>query len=336
MNADIIYKLNMDFLTKGLDFRVKASYNSSYGQTKNRTCGKPASFRPYLTENGEVVYQRSGDYWNPGYSESAWSNRDWYAEASFNYNRTFGYHNVGALLLYNQSKTYYPGSYTSIPYGYVGLVARATYDYKHRYMIDANMGYNGSENFAEGKRFGFFPSVSVGWGISEEKFWEPIKSVISYLKIRASVGTVGNDNCQGRRFLYLPSAWGIWNGYFSSMQDYQGYNFGTTNNTFLNVAREMSSSSPDVTWETAVKYNIGFDAKFCKDKIGLNVDLFKENRKDILISNVNMIQSPTAVRPSYINYGRVKTRLRGDFVLLRQDWRGLFFHYLSLSILCQE
>jgi len=174
----------MDFLTKGLDFRVKASYNSSYGQTKNRTCGKPASFRPYLTENGEVVYQRSGDYWNPGYSESAWSNRDWYAEASFNYNRTFGYHNVGALLLYNQSKTYYPGSYTSIPYGYVGLVARATYDYKHRYMIDANMGYNGSENFAEGKRFGFFPSVSVGWGISEEKFWEPIKSVISYLKIR--------------------------------------------------------------------------------------------------------------------------------------------------------
>lgn len=97
------------------------------------------------------------------------------------------------------------------------------------------------------KRFGFFPSVSVGWGISEEKFWEPIKSVISYLKIRASVGTVGNDNCQGRRFLYLPSAWGIWNGYFSSMQDYQGYNFGTTNNTFLNVAREMSSSSPDVT-----------------------------------------------------------------------------------------
>ena len=306
LNADIIYKLNMDFLTTGLDFRVKASYNSSYGQTKNRTCGKPASFRPYLTENGEVVYQRSGDYWNPGYSESAWSNRDWYAEASFNYNRTFGYHNVGALLLYNQSKTYYPGSYTSIPYGYVGLVARATYDYKHRYMIDANMGYNGSENFAEGKRFGFFPSVSVGWGISEEKFWEPIKSVISYLKIRASVGTVGNDNCQGRRFLYLPSAWGIWNGYFSSMQDYQGYNFGTTNNTFLNVAREMSSSSPDVTWETAVKYNIGFDAKFCKDKIGLNVDLFKENRKDILISNVNMIQSPTAVRPSYINYGRVK------------------------------
>lgn len=162
LNADIIYKLNMDFLTKGLDFRVKASYNSSYGQTKNRTCGKPASFRPYLTENGEVVYQRSGDYWNPGYSESAWSNRDWYAEASFNYNRTFGYHNVGALLLYNQSKTYYPGSYTSIPYGYVGLVARATYDYKHRYMIDANMGYNGSENFAEGQAFRLLP-LCICW-----------------------------------------------------------------------------------------------------------------------------------------------------------------------------
>lgn len=98
----------------------------------------------------------------PGYSESAWSNRDWYAEASFNYNRTFGYHNVGALLLYNQSKTYYPGSYTSIPYGYVGLVARATYDYKHRYMIDANMGYNGSENFAEGQAFRLLP-LCICW-----------------------------------------------------------------------------------------------------------------------------------------------------------------------------
>lgn len=306
LNADIIYKLNMDFLTKGLDLKVKASYNSSYSQEKNRTGGKPATFKPYLNEAGEVLYQRSGDYWNLGYDESAWANRDWYAEASLNYNRRFGDHNVGALLLYNQSKTYYPGSYTAIPYGYVGLVARATYDYKHRYMADVNMGYNGSENFGEGNRFGFFPSVSLGWTVSEEKFWKPIKPVVSYLKIRASVGTVGSDNCQGQRFLYLPSAWNIYNGYYNSQGDYAGYNFGTTNPIFLNTAREYSSSSPEVTWETALKYNLGFDAKFWNDKIGLNVDLFKEDRKDILITNVNMIQAPTAIRPSYINYGRVK------------------------------
>lgn len=310
-NVDLIYKLNMDFLTKGLDFRVKGSYNSTYNHVKNRTNGAPAQYTPYLDDNGNIVYQRKGDYWNLGYNENSWPNRDWYAEASFNYNRRFGGHNVGALLLYNQSKSYYPwdaqsSTYISIPKGYVGLVGRVTYDYKHKYMIDANMGYNGSENFAKGNRYGFFPSVSIGWTASEEKFWNPVKPVISYLKLRASLGTVGNDNCQGYRFLYLPAAWQITNGYYNNIGDYAGYNFGTTNTNFLNVAREYSSASPDVTWETAVKYNFGFDAKFWNDKISLTFDYFKEDRKNILINNENMIQAPTALRPSYINYGRVK------------------------------
>lgn len=311
LNTDLVYKLKLDFLTKGLDVRLKASYNSTYNHVKDRTNGQPAKFTPYLDEAGNVVYQRSGDYRNLGYTENSWPNRDWYMEASFNYSRSFGGHNVGGLLLYNQSKSYYPwdsqsSAYISIPKGYVGLVARATYDYKHRYMFDVNMGYNGSENFAKGKRYGFFPSLSLGWTASEEKFWQPIKSVVSYLKLRASVGTVGNDNCQGYRFLYLPAAWQITNGFYNNIGSYGGYNFGTTNTTFLNVAREYSSASPDVTWETAVKYNLGVDAKFWDDKISLSFDYFKEDRKDILINNANMIQAPTALRPSYINYGRVK------------------------------
>ena len=105
---------------------------------------------------------------------------------------------------------------------------------------------------------------------------------VSFLKLRASVGTVGNDNCQGYRFLYLPAAWTITNGYYNHVGDYAGYNFGTNNTTFLNVAREYSSASPDVTWETAVKYNFGVDAKFWNNKISLTFDYFKEdpiNRK---------------------------------------------------------
>ena len=275
LNADIIYKLNMDFLTKGLDFRVKASYNSSYGQTKNRTCGKPASFRPYLTENGEVVYQRSGDYWNPGYSESAWSNRDWYAEASFNYNRTFGYHNVGALLLYNQSKTYYPGSYTSIPYGYVGLVARATYDYKHRYMIDANMGYNGSENFAEGKRFGFFPSVSAAWRISQESFMESTSDWLSNLKIRASYGTTGNDMDLSKNPVDKVDA-------FSYLQKYQlgeKYIFG---NNLANTIVAGATPNYALTWATSTTYNGGLDFGFFNNRLSGTFDAFYRKEVDIL------------------------------------------------------
>ena len=311
LTADLIYKLDLGFITQGLDLRLKGSYNSTYYHTKDRTCGAPAQYTPIIQDDGSIVLQRKGDYWNLGYKENSWPDRNWYAEASLNYARSFGDHNVSGLLLYNQSKTYYPGdsqnnAYRSIPKGYIGLVARATYDYKHRYMLDLNMGYNGSENFAKGKRYGLFPSVSAGWTVSEEKFWKPILPVVSYLKLRASYGTVGNDNCQGYRFLYLPAAWRISEGFYEHPDKFAGYNFGTTNTTFLNVAREYSSASPDVTWETAKKYNYGFDMRLWKDKISIGFDYFTEDRKNILINNESMIQAPTAVRPSYINYGRVK------------------------------
>lgn len=311
LNLDLIYKLKLDFLTPGLDLKVKGSYNSTYYHVKNRTNGKPAQYTPILNEDGSISLQRSGDYWNLGYDEKSWPNRDWYAEASLNYDRKFGNHNVTALLLYNQSKSYYPwdaanSAYISIPKGYVGLVGRITYNYMYKYMLDINMGYNGSENFAKGKRYGFFPSASAGWTVSQEKFWKPLKKVVSYMKLRASIGTVGNDNCQGYRFLYLPAAWQISNGYYNSIDDYAGYNFGTTNTTFLNVAREYSSASPDVTWETAVKQNYGVDLKLFNDRLSVSFDYFREDRKDILINNENMIQAPTALRPSYINYGKVE------------------------------
>lgn len=311
LNIDLAYTLKMDWLTQGLSFKIKGSYNATYNQVKDRSTGMPTRYMPYLNKAGEIVYQRQGDDWPLGYSENSWPDRDWYAEASFNYQRSFGDHNVGALLLYNQSKTYYPwdannSEYRSIPKGYVGLVGRVTYDYKHRYMIDGNMGYNGSENFAKGHRYGFFPSVSVGWTASEEPWWKAISPVVSFLKFRYSIGSVGNDNCQGYRFLYLPAAWKIYNGYFNAFNDYAGYNFGTTNTTYLNAAQEYSSASPDVTWETAVKHNYGIDLKFWNDRISLTFDYFTENRKNILINNASMITGPTDQRPSYINYGRVK------------------------------
>ncbi len=336
LTADLIYKLDLSFLTKGLDLRLKGSYNSTYYHTKDRSCGQPAQFTPILMEDGLIALQRKGDYWNLGFSENSWPDRNWYAEASLNYARSWGGHNVSALLLYNQSKTYYPwdnqnSAYKSIPKGYVGLVTRLTYDYNHRYMLDLNMGYNGSENFAKGKRYGLFPSASVGWTVSEEKFWKPLRSVISYLKLRASLGTVGNDNCQGYRFLYLPAAWQITEGFYNNPDRFGGYNFGTSNTTFLNVAREYSSASPDVTWETAVKQNYGFDMRLLKDKISIGFDYFMENRKDILINNESMIKAPTALRPSYINYGRVKNH-GYEITLKYADKIGDFRFEISPSI----
>lgn len=315
VNLDLQYKLKLDFITKGLDFRIKGSYNSNYTQQKSRTTGDGIRYKATIAQgeyeadgSPKIVYVRQGDTWPLGYSESKWGGRNWYAEAALNYNRSFNDdHNVGALILYNQSKNYYPGGiYNSLPRGYVGLVGRVTYNYKTKYLVDLNMGYNGSENFAKGKRFGFFPSASIGWIASEENFWKPIREIISYLKIRGSIGKVGNDQGVGR-FLYLPGAWQFYNNNGGAWwtNDRTG-NFGINNNTWMPGAREVSTGNPDVTWETATKVNYGLDVRFFKDHLTFGVDIFTEDRKNILVSNSTTIAGISALKPSSVNFGRVK------------------------------
>ena len=311
LNFDIQYKLDMSFLTKGLDFKVKASYNSEYTAQKNRQNGFGTGVQYIATlVNGEEVLRKEDVTWPIPYNEAKWGSRNWYAEASFNYARRFGKHNVGALLLYNQSKSYYPWDsdnslYQSIPKGYVGLVGRVTYDYDTKYLLDFNIGYNGSENFAPGKRYGLFPSVSVGWIPSQEKWWEPVKNVVSYLKFRASYGLVGNDSTNGARFLYLPGAWQFYQGSMTVNPQDRGTNFGTNGN-WLQAVKELTAGNPNVTWETATKINVGVDAGFFKDQLHAYVDFFWEDRKDILVSNASTLSAVTSLPSSYVNEGRVK------------------------------
>ncbi len=311
LNLDLQYKLDMSFITPGLDFKIKGSYNTDYTARKNRQngYGTGVTYVATIVDNQEVL-RKENITWPIPYSEAKWGNRNWYAEASFNYARKFGRHNVGALLLYNQSKTYYPwdssGSiYQSIPKGYVGLVGRVTYDYDTRYLIDFNIGYNGSENFAEGKRYGTFPSFSVGWIPSSEKFWEPIKPIIGYMKLRGSWGKVGNDNTNGARFLYLPGTWQFYTGSMTSNPQNRGANFGTRGN-WLQAVKELTAGNPDVTWETATKINLGVDLAFINDRLTVNLDLFWEDRKDILVSNESLLPAVTSLPSQAVNEGRVK------------------------------
>jgi|BioPla2DNA2_1021312.scaffolds.fasta_scaffold03361_5 TonB-linked SusC/RagA family outer membrane protein len=313
LNFDIQYKLNLGFITEGLDFKVKASYNSEYTARKNRQNGFGTGVTYVATiVDGEEVLRKEGVTWPIPYGEAKWGSRDWYTEASFDYARRFGQHNVGALLLYNQSKTYYPwdsdGSlYRSIPKGYVGLVGRVTYDYATKYLLDFNIGYNGSENFAPGKRYGVFPSVSLGWIPSAEKWWEPLKKYVGYLKLRGSWGLVGNDSTNGARFLYLPGAWQFYTGSMTTNPQNRGANFGTSGN-WLQAVKELTSGNPNVTWETASKINLGVDAAFFGNRLNAYVDFFWENRKDILVSNASTLPAVTSLPASYVNEGRVKNR----------------------------
>lgn len=277
LNFDFMLEQKLNFITKGLKAHVKASYNSGVTLKKLRKTSYP-HYETIVNEDGTVNLRKVGDQTNLQYSESTSRSRDWYMEVAMNYKRDFSDHHVSALAMYNQTMKYYPDSnpdeFKSIPRSYIGLVGRATYDWKTRYMVEMNVGYNGSENFAPGKRFGLFPAVSAGWVLTEENFMQPLKPWLSYFKLRASYGVVGNDRVSGNyRFLYLPDSYNPSTG---------SYYFGNSISTAWRGAVESKIGNPDVTWETAAKQNYGVDAYFINSKLKVNFDYFIERRKDIL------------------------------------------------------
>lgn len=304
LNVDLILDQKLDFLTKGLSFKVKGSYNSSFTVNKQGQA-TVATYTPVLKDDGSIAYRKSGENTDAAYkTNKSGKARDWYMEAAFNYSRSFGDNNVSALVLYNQSKTYYPSTYSDIPSGYVGLVGRVTYDWKSRYMAEFNVGYNGSENFAPDKRFGTFPAGSVGWIISEEKFWEPLKEVAGFMKLRATFGLVGNDKIKGSRFMYLNDPFYVNNGTAFNRNDGYGYIFGVNNSTTSKGAYEGSKNNANVTWEKAFKQNYGVDVNFLNDRLKTSFDYYIEHRKDILLQDGTLPSMLGFVSP-YSNLGKV-------------------------------
>ncbi len=190
------------------------------------------------------------------------------AQASLNYNRSFGRHDVTGMFLGQREYWENEGgdNLGSMPYNVLGIAFRATYSFDDRYFVEVNMGYNGSEQFSPKKRFGFFPAVSAGWAISNEKFLKDSKW-LTFLKVRASYGKVGNDKMGSQRFLYLDNIT-MAGGYLPSL------GLGQT-------VREGLQGNADVTWETAKKLNVGLDFRIFKDLSG-SVDIFHEDRSDIL------------------------------------------------------
>lgn len=288
VNLDLALTQKLDFVTKGLQFKITVAYNSGYDHTKERATSIE-SYQPWYRKDvtwmehpagsdpNEVVYIQDGEAGLISYAESFGKSRDWYAEASFDWKRDFGLHHLSALALYNQSKTYYPDSdYPGIPRGYVGLVGRVTYDYDNKYLIEGNVGYNGSENFAPGNRYGFFPAVSGGWVLTQEEFLKD-NPVVNFLKIRASYGIVGNDRYHPYgtgfmdRFLYLP------NSYFIG----SGYQFGT-GTSWSPGAYEKSFGNSGLSWEKSAKQNYGIDFSLFNQKLSGSIDYFYEKRTDIL------------------------------------------------------
>lgn len=281
MQFDLLLTQKLDMITKGLTFKIKGSYNSQFNVVKTGTASLP-TYYPVIQEDGSMLYRVDGSTSPISIAEDTNKARDWYFETSLNYNRTFGDHTVTGLVLYNQSKEYYPSTYSSIPRGYVGLVARVTYDYKNRYMAEFNVGYNGSENFHPDRRFGTFPAGSIGWVTSDEAFFKPLKKVVSFLKLRASWGLVGNDKIGGSRFMYQADPYVVGNSTYTSRGGY-AYNFGVDNATQFLGSYESSKNNPNVTWEKSFKQDYGFDMNFLDDRLRTTFDYYYEHRTNILL-----------------------------------------------------
>lgn len=316
LNFDLHMEQKLDFVTKGLKVHVKGAYNSGMGMTKRRA-GNEAYYQAILGEDGDTFLKKSGEASKLRYEESFTRARDWYIEGAFNYQHDFGLHHVSGMAMYNQSMKYYPkGSWPGIPRSYIGLVGRLTYDYANRYLFDFSVGYNGSENFAPGKRFGTFPAGSIGWIPTEEKFMQFVKPTLNYLKLRASYGIVGNDLVSDNsRFLYLPDTYNISSG---------SYNFGTGTSTMISGSSEAKKGNPNVTWEKSAKQNYGIDFHLFDSRLKTSFDYFIEHRKDILTART--------ISPGYLavslpvgNIGKVDNK--GYEISMRWEDRVKDFNY---------
>jgi len=301
----------LDFITSGLSAKGTVSLVSYFSNNISREISdqKIVSWRPYLDENGKVNFYQVKESALP--VNNTWQNkyRKEYYEFALNFLRSFNQHNVSALALFNAEKSHFTEWYwNEIPRAYMGLVGRVTYNYANRYMLEYNAGYNGSENFAEGKRFGFFPAYSAGWTFTEEPW---IKSgigedILSYGKFRFSYGLVGNDR-MSQRFLYLPDKYAMNSYSYMGWFDY-GINFGLPGEVVnYPVAYQGAAGNPNVTWEKSTKINYGTDLIFFGDKLSLKLDYFTENRKDILINQrvVPIYQQTGALA---LNLGEVENK----------------------------
>ena len=288
LNGSFAMNLDMEFLTKGLKAEVMFSYDASEGRWINRKLDtykdgyreypKYATFMPI---EGSDAYMAGGNYTGAyktgnkydidqtignGFSHNASDGRT-YIQARLDYNRLFSNrHEVTAMLLANRGNRTVNNE---LAYHSQGITGRFAYYYNQKYLMEFNFGYNGSENFTPGKRYGFFPAGSIGWVVSEEEFMKKA-SWIDFLKVRASYGLVGSDNVSSR-FPYLAFYGGG-----------SGYDFGNNFGTNVGGTSEGNLANANLTWEKARKLNVGIDFTTLNQRLALTIDAFYEYRFDII------------------------------------------------------
>ena len=293
-NLNTQFSVNWDLgelVTKGLSVNGMAAYDTyNIGVLEGRK--KEQVYNVRVDYDSETLsYSSNGDKIEPlTMTSSRLSNYQIYVQGSINYARTFGKHNVTAMA--TAYRRFWEGTSANIPYNVLGTAARATYSFDDRYLVEGNLGYNGSEQFAPSKRFGLFPSGSIGWIASNESFLKGNK-YLTWLKFRASYGLVGNDSMGGLRFLYQDD---------NKIQSGNGFVQGLGGK----IVKEGLIGNKSITWELSKKMNLGVEIGLFKD-FRINVDYFTEKRDQILLKR-RTVPSFQGVSSDYIprvNMGKV-------------------------------
>ncbi len=302
---------DFEFITPGLSAKFQMSFDTRavHNLTENQSYAKYNQVTvPGSNGRDSISYIPANGDKNSTLTPSVSNTFQTYSNFQFyiNYNRTFGKHAFTGLILAQQDKTIKPqgGDNPSatdfpLPFNLRGLSGRLTYGYSGKYFAEFNAGYNGSEQFAPGHRYGFFPSFSAGWLISGEEFMKNL-TAISLLKIRASYGKVGNDRINNNRFLYLDNTV-IQGGGYVGGGGTLGINGNTVNETYV--------GNPNLTWETSKKSNIGFELGLF-NQLTLIVDLYQSDNNSMLINRgtVPLLNGlPTSALPP-ANLGRLKNK----------------------------
>ena len=305
MQSNVTLEQKLDFVTKGLNFIGRFgfdTYNTNW--IKHHKWPEQWKAERHRDANGEITFTRIAPAGEMSQSSNGSGDRSEFFEAELHYDRAFANHHLGGVVKYSQDskiRTYDIGTdlKNSIAIRHQGLSGQVSYNWNYRYFANFNFGYTGSENFATGHRFGFFPAVSGAWNIAEESFIKNNVKWINMFKVRYSWGRAGND-IGGDRFPFL---------YDISTVD-AGYNWGDYNFSKEYKGKQYSRvASTGVTWEVATKHDLGLDLSLFNDKFTMTVDYFHEQRdgiftsREYLPSMVGLTSSPQANAGSVLSEG---------------------------------
>ncbi len=290
LEGTVKLKQDLSFITKGLSARAQVSFNSYYES------GTKVSYRPptytYVSETEKAIAKEEVA---PSISSLSGDGhrRRTNIEAGLDYARTFGDHEVTAMALYTQTQS---NTNANLPQAFLGVAARATYAYKEKYLAEVNLGYNGSDQFDKEHRYALFPSFALGYVISNERFFKEKVPFLTFMKLRATYGEVGNDKIGSDRFIYLQTYNKDGEYYFGKNEAFGG----------MSALKEGDLGNTNVTWEVGKKANVGLDLEFF-DKLSFNFDIFQENRERIFIAR-NTTPQTLGVGTAKENLGRVRNR----------------------------